>query len=743
MKKISIDSRLKRAAKLAIAGDTHQAIAVYQGILGEYPGNRRAKEAKANLEKNLAEVLDERLIKLYEQKDFSQLRQKLKEVLGISPRSPLMWNLLGVVERDEGNLHEAKTAFTRAVELREDFAIGFNNLGLVLLDLGEIKDAAGSFKRAISADTGFADGYNNLGFTHKKLGEFDLAVKSYRRAVKINPGNHLAWNNLGALQTLLGFYNDAIMCYQSALGLDRQNYQYHNGLGAALMRSGDLKESERCFRRAVELNPKEADALVNLAHAQQLQGKFEEAQNHCLRAVQIEPQNNLARLRLEIINKNVCDWHRSPLDDALLSGVGQESLPISPWEMLPFNDNPKQRLQQSINWAERLTLTSTRIDHQSAQSPKINQRIVVAYVGSDFFDHATMYLAAGIFRNHDQTRFRIIILNYGRENMGSYRRLLNETATVFNVRSLSDSEIVELARREQIDIAIDMKGYTQNARFSLFIKRLAPVQVSFLGYPGSSGSTAIDYLIADKITIPEEERGFYSETIIYMPGSYQPNDDMKTVPQAIDAKSDHGLPEHGFVFCSFNQPYKLNPADFDAWTALMREVPNSVLWLLETSKLQTANLVKYAKQKGISGDRLVFAKPLPHLDHLARLAHADLFLDSLTCNGHTTTSDALISGIPVVTVAGRQFAARVSASLLHASGLSRFVAIDIADYKFIALELASNPETLREAKSAFSEQKAQSPLFDSRLFTRNIEAAFVQINQVAKRQLSARDIEIK
>ncbi len=350
------------------------------------------------------------------------------------------------------------------------------------------------------------------------------------------------------------------------------------------------------------------------------------------------------------------------------------------------------------------------------------ERLKIGYFSADFHDHATMFLIAGLLREHDRAGFELFAYSYGRIRSGDWRkRAEGDVDHFFDVADSSDRDVADLARSHGLDIAVDLKGYTEDARSGIFRHRPAPVQINFLGYPGSMGADFIDYIVADPTIIPDDQRRFYSERIIYLPHSYQPNDNTREIAKTDTTRADFGLPEDGFVFCCFNNNYKIGPCEFDVWMRLLDKVDGSVLWLFRSNIWAEYNLRKEAEKRGVDPARLVFAGKLPHPEHLARHKHADLFIDTFNCNAHTTASDALWGGLPVVTKQGKQFAARVAASLLRAVRLPELIAETEEEYEKRILELASAPDKLSSIKTRLAENRMKEPLFDTWRYTRNFE----------------------
>ena len=358
-------------------------------------------------------------------------------------------------------------------------------------------------------------------------------------------------------------------------------------------------------------------------------------------------------------------------------------------------------------------------------APEPGERIRVGYFSADVHNHATMYLTLRLFERHDSERFAITLYSYGGKRDAAVDTRLAATPTRYrDVHALSDAEIVALARADGLDIAVDLNGYTKGARSGLFAARLAPVQINYLAFASTMGAPFIDYIVADPVLIPDSHRGYYTEAVITLPDSYQPTDETRPIAEDASSRRDHGLPEAGTVFCAFNANHKIQPRDFAIWMRLLGAVEGSVLWLLRSGDRAEANLMRAASAAGIDPARLVFAPRLPHLPHLARHRHADLFLDTFAYNAHTTASDALWAGLPLVTRIGEQFAARVAASILTAAGLPELITRSDAEYEALALALARDPARLAALRTKLAAGKASAPLFDSLRYTRHLEAAY-------------------
>jgi predicted O-linked N-acetylglucosamine transferase (SPINDLY family) len=395
---------------------------------------------------------------------------------------------------------------------------------------------------------------------------------------------------------------------------------------------------------------------------------------------------------------------------------------VNPFGFLCLASTPAQQLLCARQWAAQ------NANYMSDETPfkfQDNDRITVAYLSADFHEHATAHLISELFSLHDRNRFRIVGYSYGPDDGSPAReRLITSFDRFADIRNESFVQSARRIRADGVQILVDLKGYTADARPKITALRPAPIQVNYLGYPGTMGSNAIDYAIVDRIVVPQQEQTFFTEKLVHMPDCYQVNDSTRRISARNPSRQECGLPESGFVFCCFNASYKVTPKVFNVWTRLLKAVPGSVLWLLDSNPHATANLKREAEARGVAAGRLVFAGHLPYADHLARFAAADLFLDTFPYNAHTLTSDALWGGCPVVTCSGRTFPSRVAASLLRSVGLSELVCGSLTEYENLAIALARNPERSRGVRQKLQTTRLAAPVFDTRRFTRHLEAAF-------------------
>ena len=553
------------------------------------------------------------------------------------------------------------------------------------------------------------------------------ALPALRKAAELLPDDAEAHGNLAAVLRACGQLEAAVASCRRALLIRPDFAEVHNNMGVALKELGQLEAALASYCKAVELKPNFAEAHNNLGILLFELGQFDGAAASYRRVLQIKPNFDFASGMYLHSKMQCCDWEG--IDEAsheILRGINEGKAVSEPFALLAIPSMPMQQKQcAEIYIREKYPEVQT-------SSGKIvryfHDKIRLGYFSSDFYNHATAHLTAELFERHDRSKFEVIGFSFGASPYDDMRQRLSASFDRFlDVRNQSDQDIVNLAKSLEIDIAIDLKGFTTKARTGIFALHPAPIQVSYLGYPGTMGAPYIDYLVADPTLIPVEHRQYYSEKIAYLPNTYQVNDSLRKISERQFTRGEAGLPGDGFVFCCFNNSYKISPAIFDIWMQLLKQVEGSVLWLLENSTYARENLQDEAKKRGIAPERLVFAKRMDLPDHLARHRLADLFLDTFFYNAHTTSSDALWAGLPVITYLGDTFAGRVAASLLNAIGLSDLITYSHEEYRALALELAKNPARLSAIKQQLEKNISTHPLFDTKLFTRNIEDIFIQM----------------
>jgi predicted O-linked N-acetylglucosamine transferase (SPINDLY family) len=420
----------------------------------------------------------------------------------------------------------------------------------------------------------------------------------------------------------------------------------------------------------------------------------------------------------------ICDWNNFDTDRVrLIDSIRAGRANVAPFVLLAVDSLPQDQLQCAKVWAKQVFPNGC--EPQWRGEVYKHERIRVGYVSADFHRHATAYLMAGLFECHDRRKFEVTAFSFGADDGSEMRHRLEHAFEHFiDVRSMGDEELARKMRSLEIEILVDLKGITQDARTGIFVRRPAPIQVNYLGYPGTMASKHFDYIIGDGRIIGEGDREHYSEKVVTLPFSYQANDDKRVISDNAVSRSESGLPDQSFVYCCFNQAYKITSSIFDCWMSILREVDGSVLWLFEGHPAAKRNLCTEAEKRGIDSGRLIFAGGVPPAEHLARHRLADLFLDTLPYNAHTTSSDALWTGLPVVTLTGETFASRVGASLLTAIGLPELITSTHEEYTALAVALGKDRERLAEIKERLALNRLTMPLFNTALFTKHLEAAY-------------------
>jgi predicted O-linked N-acetylglucosamine transferase (SPINDLY family) len=656
-------------------------------------------------------------------------RALLEEAVGRAPRFADHHLLLGRIELDEGRPGPALAHLQVAVELAPGDASSWTALGLALRGAGRSRDAAAALEKAVTLDPGQADALRELGSCRHALGELQAAADAWQASLALDPRSAATFSNLSAILLQLGRPEAALQAGRQAVALDAALAGAHNNLGNALIKLRRAQEALPCFETALALRPDFVDAAVNRAQALGALKRRDESHAAIEQAMAID--DGAAWLYGTWLHGRmmVCDWTGlSSRVDELARRIDRGERATTPWPALPVPLSAAQQLAVSTIYSASNGWPQT----PPLPAHRPHARIRIGYFSADFHQHATSYLMAELFERHDRERFEIVAFSFGARSQDAMRQRLERAFDRFlDVRDLDDAQIAQRSRELEIDIAVDLKGFTEDCRTGIFACRAAPLQVSYIGFPGTMGCGFIDYLLADATVVPPGGpiQQACSEKVVFLPDSYQVNDSKRPIATLQSTRAEVGLPQDGFVYCCFNNNYKISPDVFDVWMRVLHAVPGSVLWLLHDSEAAAANLRREASARGVEPQRLVFAPRVTMPEHLARHAHADLFLDTRHFNAHTTASDALWAGLPLLTCAGATFAARVAASLLRACGLPELVVDNLHDYERLAVRLAADPQQLAALRDRLAQGRSTCPLFDTGRFTRGIERAYVAMMQ--------------
>ena len=738
------DPRLQNAMQLRRAGRLADAARIYGEILASEPRHFEALHALGIISYQTGQIEDaERLIGLAVEADPSAADAHYN-------RACLLQKMNRAVA--------ALASFDQALSLKPDYLEALVNKASMLAALQRHEDALAALDKVIALNPNIPEVWNNRAGALIALKRPEQAVESYDRAVALRPSYADAWKNRGAVLMAVGRPAQALECFEKLIALDannsdalrnsaeillflKRNREAAEHYGRYLARKPDdggawandgvaLVESERyaeglaAFDKAIALNPNNADAFNHRGNVLFQLKRYDEAAESYERALALAPDLPYAAGYLAQSRLRCCDWNALEEDRSRIAAGLHAGRPvIDPFGNLTVSASPADQLR-----CARIAVA----DATQPDMPRLwkgehyaHEKIRIAYLSADFRPHPVAFLIAGVFEHHDKARFQTVGLSFGPESDSDIRRRMSSAFDQFiDVRNESDFDVAARMRRMEIDIAVDLTGFCEHGRTEILAFRPAPVQVNYLGFPGTSGADFVDYIIADETIIPPDQAQFFSEQVVYLPDTYQANDRKRRIGSRRPTRREAGLPEEGTVFCAFNNAYKITPPIFDLWMGLLRDVEASVLWLLGDTPAAISNLTREAEARGIAPGRLVFAPRVGPEDHLARFGLADLFLDTLPYNAHTTASDALWTGVPVVTCMGEAFAGRVAASLLKAAGLPELVAGTLEEYRALALELGHDRAALRRLKDKLALALSAAPLFDTARFTHHLEAAY-------------------
>ena len=601
----------------------------------------------------------------------------------------LFKNAINFYENKE--FDKAKKVCEDILEIHPDDLNATNLLAILNFHNKDFVQSIKFFEKAIEINPNISETYNNLGNVYYEFKQFNIAIENYNKALKIKPNFALSYYNRAKALQEINQKQEAISDYDKAISINNNFSAAYKNLGNLYMELKILDKSIYNHVQALKINP------------------------------------NMSYLNGTIIQSKcgLSEWANFKEDKLFLkNNILSGKKTTSPFPTILIYDSPS--LQKK---AIEIFVKSEFENPKKIKLEKIkNEKIKIGYYSSDFHNHATMYLMANLFELHDKNKFEIYAYSFGPDDGSKIRKRVMKTFDkFFDVKSKTTKEIVHHSRELNLDIAVDLKGFTNNNRFDLFIERCAPIQISYLGFPGTTSSDCIDYLIADKIVIPEENKNYYSENIIYLPNSYQVNDSNPDLSKKIFSKKDFNLPENKFIFCCFNHNFKILPDMFEIWMKILKKVKNSVIWLLIDNETAQNNLKKILVSNDIDPNRMIFAGRLPHSEHIIRLGLADLFLDTFPCNAHTTASDALRSSLPIITIKGNSFASRVASSLLSSVGLEELITKSGKEYEELAVKIAENKNFYKEIKDKLKKNIIDMPLFNSKLFTKKLETAYIEV----------------
>jgi predicted O-linked N-acetylglucosamine transferase (SPINDLY family)/SAM-dependent methyltransferase len=676
----------------------------------------------------------------------------------------ILGNLLRLAENDA----EAIAAYITALELKPDQPLVLVRIAELMLKAGQTEAAAARCVRALELDPSLKEARllqrRISALSHsvdaiaaeiqaqsedgdkfaKQLDEFgaqlradrrhEEATEICRRAVAADPDNADYRFNLALALEGMGHFDEALASYQAGLAIEPDRAQAYASVGNLLRTMNMQTGAVQALEHAVKLDPTLAGAHYDLAVTLKQRDQYEEAKAAFEKCLECAPDSIINRLEYLNLRRTLCDWDGVDEEERYcLEALREKPARIAPFPLISLWSSREDQLRAARGFVKTFDVSQPRRFNTHRSHLGMGRRIRLGFLSCDFFEHATAMLFAEVLEKLDRNRFEVFGYCYSREDGSAMRqRLLRALEHVRKIGAMANRDAARAIHDDEIDVLVDLKGYTRDARTEILAYRPAPIQVNFLGYPGTMGADFIDYILADAIVAPMEHQPDYPERIVHLPNTYQPNDRQRRISNEPVTRAEYGLPKSAFVFCSFNNSYKLNATMFDIWMSLLRNVPGSVLWLLVPNETCADNLKREAAARGIDPARLVFAKRASIDKHLARHRLADLFLDALPCNAHTTTSDALWAGLPVLTCLGETFSGRVAGSLLTAVGLGELVTTDLDAYGDLALELAQDKGKLDRIRQKLIDRRDTAPLFESTRYTRNIERSFETMVEILR-----------
>ena len=702
------DVLMHRALALYYLKKPEAALASYDEALALQPQNPDAHMARGNI--------------LRELKRFDAALTSYDAALRLRATAELFVNR-GIVFSEMARAEEALVDFDRAIALKPALGEAHYNRGRILDHKGQTAEALSAFETAVRLQTRLPALYHDFGLLLRRQGRLADALAAFDQALAVDPRYLQAWNDRGLALKDMKRFDEALASFDQALAIKPDFAGALNNRGLALWDMDRIEDAAHDFTRAIAAAP--GFALPYRNRAAMLWARreaFDGAVKDFTQALQLDPDSAFARGELTHLKMIGGGWQDFGADVAKIdAGVRAGQKTVLPFVYQALSASPAD-----------LKICAQSYATEFPASPPLRQgtnrrpgRIRIGYLCGEFRSHATSYLTVGLYEQHDRDRFEVLAFDNGAPDTSDTRQRLDAAFDrIIPIATLGAADAARRITAEDVDILVNLNGYYGKGRMDVFACRPAPIQVNFLGFPGTLGADYIDYIVADRVVIPEDEQHHYFEKVAYLPGCYQANDSRRERPAAATDRAAHGLPENAFVFCYFNHTYKLTPATFAVWMRILKQADNAVLWILNSSAPFAGNIRRAAQAHGIAPERLILAPTLPHPQHLARMPLGDLFLDSLPYTAHTTGSDALWMGLPLLTCRGTTFPGRVAASLLGAVGLPELITETEADYEARAVELAQNPAQLASLKEKLARSRDTAPLFDTARYTRDLEAAY-------------------
>ena len=679
-----------------------------------------------SIDSDFAEVYYNLGITFQEMNQFDKAVINYKKAIDLNGMYYEAYNNLGIIYKELKDFDSAISTYKKALEVNPEYAEAFNNLGMLYKELGQVDNAFESYQNALNVLPEYDEAHNNMGILFMSLGEIDKAIKSYSNAIKSNKDFIEAFNNLGIALMDLGELDKAIELYHKAIAIDSNFALTFNNLGIAYKLLHNHDAAIKSYKKAIEIDPNYYDAFSNYGNVLTSMDNYGDALTKYQRAYEINPSIDYIFGNLFHTKMHLCIWDNFFNNlKKLKSEISNGHKRIDAFSFMALLDDPELQHRVSQIYSKDKFPKSDLLP-QIKHYPK-HKKIRIGYFSGDFREHPVSTLTAGLYENHDRDCFEIYAFSYGPDTNDDMNLRIKAGVDYFHdVQSMSHKNIALFSRSLEIDIAVDLGGYTASAKTDIFAMSTAPIQLSYIGFLGTMGADYYDYIISDLTIIPKESQKHYSEKIIYLP-YFQANDSDQAYSIANFSRKDIGLPKKRFVFCCFNNTYKFTPSSFDSWCRILKATNDSVLLLYASNKTAEKNLTKEITQRGIDSKRIIFGEHLPLEEYLGRYRVVDLFLDTNPYNAGTTSSDALRMGLPVITLQGKSFSSRMGASILKAINMPELIAHNQREYESMAIELATNSKKMKEVKEKLSNNIKTAPLFNTALFTKYLESTYKTI----------------
>jgi predicted O-linked N-acetylglucosamine transferase (SPINDLY family) len=675
----------------------------------------------------------ERALHFHNNNELDKAEEIYKQLIEIDPKDYNSFFLLGTILAQKKKFDESVKLFVTSLEINQNNYIAHNNLGLSYYNLGNTVSALVHFKKSLVLNSAYPETHNNIGVIHLKDKKYNDAINCFKEAIRLRPNFAQVFNNIGIANMHLYNFHESRLNFEKATNIKHNYYEAYNNLGILFANYKKYQEAIEYFSEAIKINSKYAEGYFNRGEAYLQINDYIMAVKDLEMSKKIDPRKDNGSLfftKLKIGEWNAIEEQR----ELLKKQIVETNFYVKPFISLSLTDSASLQKKNFENF-----ILKKKISQEICVTVTSHKKIKIGYISSDFYNHATSQLICNLLEIHNKNNFEIYTFNLSTKIDDFTKRISNATNLV-DISSMSVDRIKNTIENYEIDIAVDLKGHTQNSRPEIFYKRVAPIQINYLGYPGTIGHRNIDYIIADHFLINKEQEKNYIEKIIFLPNCYQPSNSIPALDRKKFSKEYFGLPEDNFIFCCFNNSYKITPYIFNVWLRILKRVPKSIIWILEDNLFFKENLKKKFKENNINPDRIIFCKRTTLNNHLVRFQFADIFLDTFPYCAHTTANEALQSSLPLLTISGESFASRVSGSLLNSVGILELITYNEKDYEQTAIRLAEKKDELIKIKNKLNLNK--NILSNVNLYGSNLEKAYSEIHSLYLKGQQTKNIDI-